>query len=183
MEKKYKLTFRSSVSSSEFGKLLKNLGKKTYENFNTFGTINSSTLVSIIRHELSRKDKLRFFAFVNDDLISYSFLTKFEKKSKNHNCVLGIVIDDKWQNKSFGKEICKHMIQSAWKKNYQKIWLTVFFDNNRALKMYKNLGFQIEGIFMNDEKVNGKYRHVISMALFKNDKKILSNRKNILNKL
>ena len=59
------------------------MGKKTYENFNTFGTINSSTLVSIIRHELSRKDKLRFFTFVNDDLISYSFLTKFEKKSKN----------------------------------------------------------------------------------------------------
>jgi RimJ/RimL family protein N-acetyltransferase len=75
------------------------------------------------------------------------------------------------------------MIESAWKKKYKKIWLTVFSDNTRALVMYKNLGFKIEGIFMNDEMVNKKYRHVVSMALFHDDKKIDMTRKKILDKL
>tara|TARA_B100000029_G_scaffold514685_2_gene618448 strand:+ start:4269 stop:4823 length:555 start_codon:yes stop_codon:yes gene_type:complete len=182
MDNPIKLTHKTTITSTLFTKFLKNLSKKTYRDFNTFGIVNNSTIHSIVTNEISRKDKIKFFTFVNNELISYSFLTKFEKKTKNHNCTLGIVIADKWQNMHLGKEICKHMIKRAWKKNYKKIWLTVFYDNSRALKMYTDLGFQIEGVFMNDEKIDGKFRHVVSMALFKTPSQISSKRKNILKK-
>ena len=182
MNKSNTLTYKTTISSSLFEQFLKNLSKKTYKDFNTFGIINKTTIPSIVKNELSRKDKIKFFTFVKNELVSYSFLIKFEKKTKNHNCTLGIVISDKWQNMHLGKEICKHMIQTAWKKRYEKIWLTVFYDNTRALKMYNDLEFQVEGVFVNDEKINGKFRHVISMALFKNKNQTSTKRKTILKK-
>ncbi len=183
MQQKHTLKIKFKIEHSKFKNFLENLSTHTYHNFNTFGKITSSNLNSIVKNELTRKDKIKFFTLVDNIVISYSFLTKFEKYSKKHNCTLGIVLDDKWQNKNYGKQICKFMIESAWKKKYKKIWLTVFSDNTRALVMYKNLGFKIEGIFMNDEMVNKKYRHVVSMALFHDDKKIDMTRKKILDKL
>ena len=55
------------------------------------------------------------------------------------------------------------MIKTAWKKNLKKIWLSVFSDNIPAQKIYRNLGFELEGIFLDDEislntmTVSGKY--------------------------
>lgn len=155
------------------------LGKKTLTNFNPFGEINSLTVTSIVEKELFRNDRIKFFSFYENNLIAYSFLTKFQKKSKKHNCILGIVIADKWQGNGFGEKICKHMINHAWKKQFEKIWLTVFENNISAINLYKSLGFEIEGIFMNDELSLRKQRHVISMAIFKNNLTYIKKRNKI----
>ena len=44
---------------------------------------------------------------------------------------------------------------------------------------YKSLGFDVEGIFMNDELSLDKNRHVVSMAIFKNKKNYSKRRKKI----
>ena len=71
------------------------------------------------------------------------------------------------------------MINHAWKKQFEKIWLTVFDNNVSAIGLYKSLGFEIEGIFMNDELSLKKQRHVISMAIFKNKLTYIKKRKKI----
>ena len=119
---------------------------------------------------LSRKDKIKFFTFVGDEIISYSYLILFDKPTKKHNCILGIVITDQWQGKGYGKKICNYMIKTAWKKNLKKIWLSVFSDNIPAQKIYRNLGFELEGIFLDDEIFDGKKRNVLSMAILKERK-------------
>ena len=162
-----------------FQEFLLSLKNKTLYNFNPFGKINSSNVVSIVQKELSRKDRIRFFSFYGDTLIGYSYLTKFEKKSKKHNCTLGIVIGDKWQSDGFGTLICKYMIDYAWKKQFEKIWLTVFDNNTPAINLYKSLGFEVEGIFINDEQYLKKQRHVVSMAIFKNRRTYIHKRKKI----
>jgi len=178
-----KLTILSSIDLNEFKKFLKNLSKKTYFNFNTFGSIHSKNLEKISKYELIRKDKIKFFSMIGNNLIAYSFLTKFEKITKKHSCVLGIVIIDEWQNKGFGKKIVQHMIKTAWNKGYKKIWLTVFTDNLPALKIYKDLGFEIEGIFVEDEIIKNKKRDVVSMAIFKQNKKTNEKRTKIMRKI
>ena len=105
---------------------------------------------------------------VENKLIAYSFLSLFEKSTKKHNCILGIVIGDNWQNKGYGKKICEKMIEDAWKNGLEKIWLTVHFKNKKAIELYKLLGFEVEGIFINDEIFEEKYQTIISMARFKN---------------
>jgi len=169
----------NKTSSKIFCEFLLTLEKKTLYNFNPFGKITSSNVASIVEKELSNKDRIKFFTFYENKLIAYSYLTKFQKNSKKHNCILGIVITDKLQGEGFGAKICKHMINYAWKKQFEKIWLTVFDNNIPAICLYKSLGFKIEGIFMNDEKYLKKPRHVISMAIFKNKHDYTNRRKKI----
>jgi len=177
------LYIKNIITPHVFKKFLLELSPKTLYHFNPFGKINSQTVNSIVKNELTRKDKIKFFSIIDNELISYSYLSKFEKPSKKHNCILGIVIADKWQKQGFGKKICKHMIHRAWKNHFSKIWLTVFADNPIGLKLYNSLGFEIEGIFMDDEIIRKKKRQVISMAIFKNSPKNYQKRKKIWKQL
>ena len=177
------LSFKSSISNSIFKKFLLKLEPKTLEGFTKFGEITPKNVNSIIRKEINNSNNIKFFSFVDNELISYSFLTKFEKSSKKHNCILGIVMADSWQKKGFGKKICKKMISTAWKNNFEKVWLTVYHDNISAYRLYNGLGFEVEGIFLNDEKFYGKYKHKISMAIFKKNQRKNNNRNEIIKKI
>jgi len=173
----------NSVNPKKFKDFLLNLSKNSQFTFNYFGKINKKNINSIVKKEIDRKDKIKFYSFIYNELIGYSFLTKFEKIQKRHNCVLGIVISDAYQNKGLGKKICNYMINTAWKKDFKKIWLNVHYDNKRGFNLYKSLGFEIEGIFMSDEIVKGKSRNIVSMAKFKNRKIGLNSRIKLLKKL
>lgn len=177
------LDIRNTVKFHDLKLFLSSLSTNTQFLFTHFGTINASTVDTITRKEMARHDKIKFFAHVDGILMAYGFLTKFEKKTKKHNCILGIVIDDEWQDKGIGSMVCKYMINSAWKKGFTKIWLTVYSDNKRAIHVYRSLGFEIEGIFMNDEIISKKRRHVVSMAIFKGKGFSYKQRINLWNRL
>jgi len=178
-----KLRISPSCKKKDFQKLLLELSKETLDDFTYFGKITKSNVKKIILSELKDDKKKRFFIYLDSELIAYSFLAKFPRKTKTHVCTYGIVIGDKWQRKGFGYEICKHMIKIAWKKKFEKIWLTTYYDNKSALKIYQKLGFEIEGIFINEEKIHGKPRHVLSMGLFKNKNNIKKIRQKIIKTL
>jgi RimJ/RimL family protein N-acetyltransferase len=181
--KKNALKIKHIVKSKEFEKFLISLSKKTLQNFNPFGKITKKNIKKIVLSESRREDKINFFSSFENELIGYSFLTKFEKPTKKHNCILGMVITDKWQKKGFGQKICLHMIKYAWQKKYDKIWLTVFSDNLDGVKLYQKCGFEIEGIFIDDEKSLRSKRNVVSMAIFKNSKDSVKKRNGIMKKL
>ena len=164
----YDLVILNKTSKEKFKLFLLSLGNKTQNTFNHFGKINSNTVTSIAIREITRSDKEKFFGFVGEELVVYGFLTRFDKITKKHNCTLGIAVSDTWQKKGFGKKMCQHMIDFAWEHGLTKIWLAVYSDNKIGINLYKSLGFQIEGIFINDEKFDTINRHVISMARFKN---------------
>ena len=181
--KKDVLKIKHSVKSEEFKKFLLRLSKKNLLNFNHFGVITKKNVEEILNNEIKRKDKIKYFSYFQNHLIAYSFLTKFEKPTKRHNSILGMVIVDEWQRKGFGIKICSHMIKHAWQKKYEKIWLTVFLDNAVGIKLYKKCGFEVEGVFLDDEKFRGVKRNVISMAIFRNSKDTVKRRNKIIKKL
>tara|TARA_B110000196_G_scaffold290929_1_gene277525 strand:+ start:81 stop:629 length:549 start_codon:yes stop_codon:yes gene_type:complete len=177
------ISIKSDVSQKLFEKFLLKLELKTLNEFSNFGSINKKNVAVIAENELRKENRIQFFSIINNEIIAYSFLEKFEKQSKKHNCILGIVVADAWQQKGWGKKICKHMINSAWEKDMEKIWLTVYSDNIHAYSMYKKIGFKIEGIFMYDEKFHGKFKHKISMAIFKKHVNNKSKREKIIKDL
>ena len=177
------LLIKTNVSQKLFEKFLLKLELKTLNEFSNFGSINKKNVALIAENELRKENRIQFFSIINNEIIAYSFLEKFEKQSKKHNCTLGIVVADAWQQKGWGKKICKHMINSAWEKDMEKIWLTVYSDNIHAYSMYKKIGFEIEGIFMYDEKFHGKFKHKISMAIFKKHVNNKSKREKIIKDL
>lgn len=174
-----KIQIKNRTSKIKFKIFLLSLSKTTLNDFNPFGKITLKNIDQIIDKEFSRKDKIKFFTFFKNEIISYSYLTLFNKPTKKHNCILGIVVTDQWQGLGYGKKICYHMIQTAWKKKLKKIWLTVFIDNLRAQKIYRELGFELEGVFLDDEIFAGKKRSVLSMAILKDKKHSKINRQKI----
>lgn len=106
------------------------------------------------------------------EILGYSWLSFFPgNEKKKHVCSLGIVVSDKYQGKGYSKLLMDYMIEYAKGIGMKKIWLSVYPDNEIAFRLYKkSYGFEIEGVFMYEERINGKMENVISMALFLDDK-------------
>ena len=126
-----------------------------------------------------------------DDLLLY--LSEFEKKPaffwaiklKDTNCHIGnikvdpintrnqigeygILMGDKskW-GLGYAREASEAIISFCFKElNLRKISLGVVEDNINAVKLYKTLGFIIEGTYLLHGEYSGKYCNVYRMSLF-----------------
>jgi RimJ/RimL family protein N-acetyltransferase len=80
----------------------------------------------------------------------------------------GILIGDRSEwGKGYAKEASLTIIDYCFDiLNLRKITLGVIEDNIDAVKMYENLGFTQEGLYIDHGIYNGKYCNAIRMALF-----------------
>lgn len=102
----------------------------------------------------------------NKRVLGFGHLDFFSKKEKRHVVRLGIILHRRYQGKGLGGKLLDSMVADATKRGIEKIWLATYADNPRALRLYLSRGFAVEGVFRKEEKVRGRYRDVISMALF-----------------
>lgn len=79
----------------------------------------------------------------------------------------GIFIgDNKAQNKGYGTEAAKLMIQYAFEiLKLHKVTLRVLQGNEGAIRSYEKAGFIREGYMVDEVLINGEYRDVIFMAI------------------
>jgi putative acetyltransferase len=84
-----------------------------------------------------------------------------------HSAVLGIMVHADYQGKGIGTALLKKVIDLAdnWLM-LVRLELTVFVENDRAVKLYQSLGFQIEGIKKYAAIRNGKYADEYLMARY-----------------
>ncbi|MFA5644233.1 MAG: GNAT family protein [Patescibacteria group bacterium] len=79
--------------------------------------------------------------------------------------------EDRYRGKGIGKQAMEWIIEYGFKKlRLHKINLGVIEDNKIAVKLYKKLGFKIEGKMI-DEVYNNKFYNFLTMALFRKDYK------------
>lgn len=84
----------------------------------------------------------------------------------NRRAMLGIAIDKNFQNKGYGTESTKILVDYGFKNlQLHKICLEVYDFNKNAIKMYKKLGFKREGVFKKHSFKDGKYVDLIFMSL------------------
>ena len=138
--------------------------------WNRFGTkINRKKAEKIAKQQMlmDKKKERGFVAVINNKVVGYAYLRFFpDKPQKKFTASLGIVVSDKYQGMGIGKKLMEHLINFSKKIGLKKIWLATYFDNIRALHIYKKYGFEVEGIFMYDEFFGKTPKHVVSMALF-----------------
>jgi L-amino acid N-acyltransferase YncA len=83
-----------------------------------------------------------------------------------HKAELSITVHDNCQNMGIGKGMLKHLIHIARIRKLRKVWLLVNTDNERAVHVYRKLGFEIEGKFSKERYFNGQYGDEYRMAIF-----------------
>ena len=92
---------------------------------------------------------------------------------ESSNAELGIYIgDSNYQNKGIGRKALDITLKTGFiDLKLNKIYLRVSTENLRAIKLYQNKGFVVEGC-LKEHFFNGtQYEDVLKMALFKEDYK------------
>jgi len=84
----------------------------------------------------------------------------------NRRAELTIAVHPDFQGKGFGKEAVLLVMKHAFENiQVHKILLEVYAANEKAVKMYKSCGFEVEGIFKNHSFKDGKYNDLLVMSV------------------
>ena len=139
----------SLINSNDFENLINFVFKKNQSRSETFSDEN---IKKIINENLSFKC-IKKNEKEKEELIAIVLLTKKEKEI----LIFLIIVKEEYRRKGIGTKIMKESINNARLKykNEKEIFfsLHVNITNNKALNMYKNLGFIVEK-FLKDFYVN-----------------------------
>ena len=89
----------------------------------------------------------------------------------NRKAEVRIKIGDRsYWGRGYGKEALALLLDFAFQDlNLRKLWLRVLSTNERALKLYKAVGFEEEGVLKEDMYIRGHYDDLIVMGLLRKD--------------
>jgi putative acetyltransferase len=82
-----------------------------------------------------------------------------------HCADLGIMVHDGYQGQGVGKALMATLVDTADKwLNLVRIELEVYSDNERAIKLYRSFGFEVEGCKRMNAFRDGKYVNSLMMG-------------------
>ncbi len=87
---------------------------------------------------------------------------------RRHVAHLGMAVHDRWQGQGIGSAILGEALDLAdgW-LNLVRVELTVFTDNEPAIRLYEKFGFKREGVLQKYAYRAGSYQDVVAMARLK----------------
>lgn len=98
-------------------------------------------------------------------VIGWCDISSLDRPVFAHIGSLGVGVIDGYRGMGVGRALMKAALAEAKQIGLTRIELTVRENNIRAINLYKDLGFVIEGIHKNGVCINGKYENHIFMAL------------------
>lgn len=121
----------------------------------------------IIKTDTVNPRNLFLVAAVYDRIVGFSRCEGNPLNRFSHKVEFGVcVLKDFW-GYGIGKNLLTESISWADSNGIKKITLNVLETNDKAIKLYKKLGFEIEGILKRDKILSdGKYYNTIMMGRF-----------------
>ncbi|MBN8855704.1 MAG: hypothetical protein BGO55_22995 [Sphingobacteriales bacterium 50-39] len=137
-------------------------------------------LTTLEEYTISVQQERTWITNFNDDPNSIIFIAEMQhriagllffvggsKKKNAHTGELGVSVHPAFQGLSIGRQLLDSLIQ--WAQNnpaIEKIFLNVFATNQKAIRLYKDLGFREEGRFIKAIKQSdGEYVDVLQMYI------------------
>jgi UDP-4-amino-4,6-dideoxy-N-acetyl-beta-L-altrosamine N-acetyltransferase len=117
----------------------------------------------------SKSDRNLFFAVCTNDGQCIGFVSLNNIHRTNRNCYLSIVIgEESAQGKGYGKEAMQLILNYAFEMlNLNKLSVEVLDINEKALRLYEQLGFVEEGHLKHQFFCEGIFHGVKLLSLFK----------------
>lgn len=90
---------------------------------------------------------------------------------ENRSGEFGIFIGETdFYGKGIGQHVAKEVLRFAFEKlELNKVWLTVFADNTRAIRCYLKVGFKKCAYYRDEILRDGRYYDVVGMEFLKKD--------------
>jgi diamine N-acetyltransferase len=103
--------------------------------------------------------------FVAHDAVPVGYCQVTNIDNKNHSCELGFCIAPEFQGKRYGKALVMKTVKYTKSKlHMHRVYVEVLADNFRALRLYKECGFNFEGYLRHKVFKDGRYRDVVIMS-------------------
>ncbi|MBY3618762.1 GNAT family N-acetyltransferase [Acinetobacter sp. CUI P1] len=121
----------------------------------------------LIQSDSEEPRNLFLVAVVEDRIVGFSRCEGNPLKRFAHKVEFGVcVLQDYW-GYGIGNNFLKESIAWSDANGIQKITLNVLETNDKAVKLYQKLGFEIEGILKNNKILSdGKFYNTIMMGRF-----------------
>ena len=113
--------------------------------------------------EIKEKKRIQFLAEIDKKIVANIGINRLYGKSA-HVGELGIFIKKLYRDKGIGEFMIKQALKYAHKEGIKIVKLSVFANNDRAIHLYKKLGFKKVGLLKGALKDKGKYFDEIIMA-------------------
>ena len=111
----------------------------------------STTAYSLAQAYVYRENAYPFAIYADDTLVGFIMFGFYELR--NQYTLWKFLIDDKYQNKGYGKMALLSGIEYMKKQHDMKEMYTgVAIDNNVAERLYHSVGFQLTGLIENGMK-------------------------------
>lgn len=132
--------------------------------------IDSSGFKRIIKTDIESLRNLFLVAEYDNRIVGYSRCEGINLKRFLHKVEFGVCVLKEYWGFSIGKHLLKESITWADSVGIKKMTLNVLETNNKAIELYKNHGFEIEGILNQDRLLaDGAFYNTIVMGRIKAD--------------
>ena len=129
------------------------------------GFIDKIGFQNIIKTDSEESKNLFLVAEVHDRIVGFSRCEGAYLKRLAHKIEFGVCILKEWWGYGVGKSLLGKSIHWADENEIKKISLQVLETNEKAIQLYKKLGFEVEGILKNDKRLSdGKYYNTVVMG-------------------
>ena len=109
-------------------------------------------------------------AELNNQIIGLLFFVANPKKKNSHTGEFGVSVHPEFQGINVGRILVEALLNWARENSkIEKIYLNVFDTNRPAIKLYKDLGFMVEGRHVKAVKqLTGEYVDIFKCILKRN---------------
>ncbi|MFD1737817.1 GNAT family N-acetyltransferase [Bacillus salitolerans] len=127
--------------------------------------IDEEGFKNLIQEDTESPNNLFLVAEIDGKLVGFARCEGSKLKRMAHKVEFGVcVLKDYW-GYGIGKTFLRECIHWADTNGIQKITLSVLETNEKAIRLYEKLGFEVEGVLKNDKKLSdGRYYHTILMG-------------------
>ncbi|KPL61053.1 GNAT family N-acetyltransferase [Rossellomorea vietnamensis] len=129
--------------------------------------IDEEGFIQIIKEDSESPRNLFLVCEVEDRIAGFSRCEGTSLKRIAHKVEFGVCVLQEFWGYGIGKNLLKESIRWADDSDIKKITLNVLETNEKAIKLYKNNGFEVEGVLKRDKFLSdGRYYNTVVMGRF-----------------
>jgi len=127
--------------------------------------IDTEGFKKLIKNDSENEKNLFLVADVGNRIVAYSRCEGNDLKRFSHKVEFGVCVSKEFWGYTIGKKLLYSSVSWADANNIRKITLNVLETNEKAIKLYKTFGFEVEGILREDKKLSdGQFYNTIVMG-------------------
>jgi RimJ/RimL family protein N-acetyltransferase len=119
--------------------------------------IDEAGFKKIIKEDTESDRNLFLVAEVDGRIAGFSRCEGNRLKRFSHRAEFGVGVLKEFWGHGIGKNFLKETIDWADSTGIKKITLNVLETNEKAIKLYKNLGFEVEGVLKKDKVLSDEH--------------------------